>query len=213
MKLKAIIFSFLFLILTAVFIFIFFPYSYLKKPAEIMFRNQYGIRLKIGDISPSNLLDLNLSGIKALDPKNKSVIARIKNIKVYDAIPAFVTYYLFKKTHLTIEINSINTNRFKNGFLNIPGLNFKKSSLNINLNRLKRGVNLTGNINFRGDLSGKISNMNIDIGQVSKINYARLVLKPDKKVFKDLSFILSSAFTRKGKYFIYTAKNIGYNIL
>ncbi|MHB8231968.1 MAG: hypothetical protein ACYDDB_03595 [bacterium] len=209
MKLRAIIFSFLFLILTAVFIFIFFPYSYLKKPAELMFRNQCGISLKIADISPSNLLDLNINGIKALNPKNKSFIARIKNIKVYDAIPAFVAYYLFKKTHLNIEIDSMDTNPFKNGFLNIPALSFKNSTLDINLNRLKRGVNLTGNINFRGDLSGKISNMNIDIGQVYKINYARLVLKPDKRVFKDLSFILSSAFTRKGKYFIYTAKNIG----
>ncbi|MHB1660776.1 MAG: hypothetical protein ACYCSQ_02295 [bacterium] len=209
MKLNAVIFSFLFLIFTAVFILIFFPYSYLKKPAELMFSNEYGMRLKIADISSSNLLDLNLSGIKVVNPKNKRIIAMIKNIKVYDAVPAFIGYFLFKKAHLNIKINGIDTNPFKNGFLNIPGLIFKNSFLNININRLKSGAKLTGEVNFMGDLTGKASNINMDIGQVDKINYARLALKPDKKVYKDFLPIFSSAFTKKGEYFIYTAKNMG----
>lgn len=203
---------FIFLFFTAVLTFIFFPYGKLKKPLELSFYDNTGLKVSIKSISPSVFLGLNFTGVKIYSPssggKNKNDIddiAYIKNIYIKDIITTGADYLIFKGIPVNCNFYGLKINSIKKGFINIPALNLKSLKTEMYI----KNASISGRLRFTGDMAGSLNIKSAQIKPVFKINKGVFWVKPDKSVYGNFSTLFDTIF-KKGKdgYFVYYINNL-----
>ena len=210
-KLKPISILIIFLLIlsffTYFFMFYFFPYNKLKKPIEDYAMSNLGIKLKISSIYPSFPFNINLKGVNFIK-ENEKLMAD-SSLITFNASPFIFYYMLIKKIPADIDIQNIRFNSINSGFLKIPAFSLNSIYVRILFKESKRGGLITGNINFRGDLNGTMSNISVLYSKIIKINHTIIKIKPQKSVIKKFMPILSAIFKKGGNgYYIYNANNL-----